>query len=98
MAHCHLHAGRSGKLDQVEALMDSLPLMPLAPQTLYAALYQKWSQPEKAWEQARMQLMTGGQTVLQALAVLAASDAPEALGRWTPMARWPKPWVIHPAC
>ena len=55
------------KLAQAEALADSLPVMPLAPQTLYAALYQKQNQPEKAWEQARMQLMNGSQAVLQAL-------------------------------
>ena len=66
------------KLDQAEALADSLPVMPLAPQTLYAALYQKQNQPEKAWEQARMQLMNGSQTVLQALSLLATSDAPDA--------------------
>ncbi len=66
------------RLDRAQELLDSLPVLPLAPQTLYAALYQKRGQPEKAWEQARMQLMTGGQTVLQALAVLAASDAPDA--------------------
>ena len=66
------------KLDQAEALMDSLPVLPLAVQTLYAALYQKRGQPEKAWAQARMQLLSGGQTVLQALSLLAASDAPDA--------------------
>lgn len=66
------------KLDQAEPLLDSLPVMPLASQMLYAHLYQKRGQPEKAWEQARMQLLSGGQTVLQALAVLAASDAPDA--------------------
>ena len=66
------------KLAQAEALADSLPVMPLSPQTLYAALYQKQKQPEKAWEQARMQLMNGSQAVLQALSLLAASDAPDA--------------------
>lgn len=67
-----------GKLDQAESLLDSLPVMPLSSQTLYALLYQKRGQPERAWEQARMQILSGGQTVLQALAVLAASDAPDA--------------------
>lgn len=66
------------KLDQAESLLDSLPVMPLASQTLYALLYQKRGQPEKAWEQARMQILSGGQTVLQALSVLAVSDAPDA--------------------
>lgn len=66
------------KLDQAESLLDSLPVMPLASQMLYALLYQKRGQPEKAWEQARMQVLSGGQTVLQALSVLAASDAPDA--------------------
>lgn len=66
------------KLDAAEKLLESLPVLPLAPQTLYAALYQKRGQPEKAWHLARIQLMTGGQTVLQALAMLAASDAPDA--------------------
>lgn len=64
--------------DRAEALLDSLPVMPPASQTLYALLYQKRGQPEKAWEQARIQLLSGGQTVLQALSVLAASDAPDA--------------------
>lgn len=66
------------KLDRARELLDSLPVLPMAPQTLYAALYQKQGQPERAWEQARMQLISGGQTVLQSLAVLAASDAPDA--------------------
>ena len=66
------------KLDRAEELLDSLPVLPMAPQTLYAALYKKRGRPEKAWEQARMQLLSGGQTVLQSLAVLAASDAPDA--------------------
>lgn len=66
------------KLEQAESLLDSLPVMPLGSQMLYASLYQKRGQPEKAWEQARMQLLSGGQTVLQALAVLAASGAPDA--------------------
>lgn len=66
------------KLDETEALLDSLPVMPLSVQTLYAALYQKRGQPEKAWEQARSQLMAGGQTVLSALAILAASDTSDA--------------------
>lgn len=66
------------KLDQAESLLDSLPVMPLASQTLYALLYQKRGQPEKAWAQARMQILSGGQTVLQALSVLTASDAPDA--------------------
>ena len=66
------------KPDRAEALLDSLPVMPPATQTLYALLYQKRGQPERAWEQARMQLLSGGQTVLQALSVLAASDAPDA--------------------
>ena len=66
------------KLDRTEELLSSLPVMPLAVQTLYAALYQKRGQPEKAWEQARMQLLSGGQAVLQALALLAASDVPDA--------------------
>lgn len=66
------------KLDRAESLLDSLPIMPMASQMLYALLYQKRGQPEKAWEQARMQMLSGGQTVLQSLAVLAASDAPDA--------------------
>lgn len=66
------------KLDRAESLLDSLPVMPMASQTLYALLYQKRGQPEKAWEQARIQMLSGGQTVLQSLAVLAASDAPDA--------------------
>ncbi len=66
------------KLDQAESLLDSLPVMPMASQLLYALLYQKRGQPEKAWEQARMQILSGGQTALQSLAVLAASDAPDA--------------------
>lgn len=65
------------KLDQAESLLGSLPVMPMALQALYAALYQKRGQSKKAWEQARMQLLSGGQTVLQALALLAASDAPD---------------------
>jgi len=66
------------KLDQAETLLDSLPVMPLSSQMLYAALYQRRGQPEKAWAQARMQLLAGGQSVLQALSLLAASDAPDA--------------------
>lgn len=66
------------KLDEAEELISSLPVLPLAVQTLYAVLYQKRNQSEKAWAQARMQLLSGGQTVLQALSLLAASDAPDA--------------------
>lgn len=66
------------KLDQAEELLDSLPVMPMSPQMLYAVLHQRRDQPEKAWDQARMQVVSGGQTVLQALALLAASDAPDA--------------------
>lgn len=66
------------KLEEAEALLDSLPVMPLAPQMLYAALYQKRGQMEKAREQARAQLLSGGQTVLNALALLASLDGPEA--------------------
>ena len=37
------------KLDQAEELLDSLPVMPMSPQMLYAVLHQRRDQPEKAW-------------------------------------------------
>ena len=32
-------------LDRAEELLDSLPVLPMAPQTLYAALYKKRGRP-----------------------------------------------------
>lgn len=62
----------SGQLDRAEALLDSLPVLPLSPQSLYTALYQKRGDREKAKVSAQTQLAAGATSVLNSLLALAS--------------------------
>ncbi|MDO4315658.1 MAG: helix-turn-helix transcriptional regulator [Oscillospiraceae bacterium] len=62
----------TGELDQAEALLDTLPSLPLSPQALYTALYQKRGDGEKARCSAQAQLAAGATAVLNSLLALAS--------------------------
>nr|WP_326186053.1 helix-turn-helix transcriptional regulator [uncultured Oscillibacter sp.] len=66
-----------GELDRAEALLDSLPMLPLSPQSLYTALYQKRGDKEKARASAQNQLATGATSVLNGLLALATPGLAE---------------------
>lgn len=64
----------NGELDRTETLLDTLPSLPLSPQTLYTALYQKRGDKDKARGSALAQLAAGATSVLNSLLAL---DSPE---------------------
>lgn len=61
-----------GQLDRAEALLDSLPVLPLSPQALYTALYQKQGDRGKARNSAQAQLAAGATSVLNGLLALSS--------------------------
>lgn len=67
----------SGDPDRAEALLDSLPVLPLSPQSLYTALCQKRGDREKAKVSAQTQLATGATSVLNGLLALASPELAE---------------------
>lgn len=66
-----------GELARAEALLDSLPKMDVLPRTLYAAIYQKRGEREKARKTLRVQLMLGEQAVLNSLSPMASMSYAE---------------------
>lgn len=60
------------ELDRAEALLNSLPDMPMSPRSLYVPLYQKRGDSAKARLTAQGLLATGATTVLNSLLILAS--------------------------
>lgn len=76
----HLLAGlllNSGELDRAEELLDTLPMLPMSPHSLYTLLYQKRGDKGKARATARAQLACGAVSVLNSLMTLASPDYAE---------------------
>lgn len=62
-----------GELDRAEALLDTIPIIPLSPQALYTLLYQKRGDKDKARVSAKIQLASGATAVLNSLLTLSSS-------------------------
>lgn len=63
-----------GKLERAEALLDTIPMIPVSPQALYTLLYQKQGDRDKARSSAQSQLASGATSVLNSLLMLASPD------------------------
>lgn len=63
----------NGELDRAEALLDTIPMIPLSPQALYTLLYQKRGDKDKARGSAQIQLASGATAVLNSLLMLSSS-------------------------